>query len=96
MTSGKRTEFELVDGKYRIAPEYASRFSEIAQMETAVKDTLAAVVEQTTRHLTVINSHWKKWWDEVYDDLGLDESVEYEYLDGVVQPLVEPVHEKSE
>ena len=69
---GKRTGYELIDGVYHIAPLYIQRMDEAQMRKVGVDDMLASVTKHASKDLEEIAKTYKRIWDDMADDLGLD------------------------
>ena len=69
---GKHTGYELVDGVYHIAPVYISQFGDLGAQRAGIEDMLAMVTRHAAKDLEVVARAYRKLWDDVAEDLGLD------------------------
>lgn len=86
--NGKHTGYETDGERYWLAPMLVEQFGQIQDQERA----LDAIIEATVRTVAEARRHneaqRRRWWDAVYNDLGLDKSVDYSFkrIEGVLAP----------
>jgi hypothetical protein len=76
---GKRTWYEIRDGKYHIAPTYSQSFEEIGTAKSSVDEVVRTVNNYAAQQYTALNKREKAWWDSVLEDLGLEKGPSWTY-----------------
>ena len=82
---GKRTGYSLIDGEYHIAPAYTKQFDNLGAQRAGVDEMLAIVTKHAAKTLEVIAIQHRKLWEEIVNDIGLDDSAEWMYRDGILK-----------
>ena len=81
---GKQTGYELIDGAYHIAPLYKERMSLLTFQKQGIDEMLASVTQHASKDFERIASENHTLWKDIADDIGLDQTVTWQYTNGVV------------
>ena len=84
---GKQTGYELVDGKYHIAPLHSGQFDYLADKEAGIKSMLNAVADHVAKDLEEITKARREVWKRLAEDIGLDMQKNWVYRNGVVEEV---------
>ncbi len=87
---GKRTGYHLINGEYHIAPLYVEQFDKLTNRQAGIKKMLAAVTENASEQLAQIAESYKRVWDELADDLGLDRNEVWTIRNEIVKKQEKP------
>lgn len=84
---GKITGYELIDGEYHIAPLYRERFAKIALKRQGLREMLNMVTKHTAVDLEILIEEAQIVWDDLADDIGINLSDGWEYLNGKIRAI---------
>lgn len=85
---GNRTGYELIEGKYHLAPMYVEMFERMLARYEAVEAVLAAVTAHCQRDYEALAQDKKRLWATLRDDFDVDfKQGEWKYDDGNIVPV---------
>lgn len=84
---GKRTDYELIDGVYHIAPLYQERFDTVNLRKAGIEAMLAAVTKEATKSLEELAKVTSQIWADICDDIGLEKTTPWKFTNGTVSKI---------
>lgn len=81
---GKRTGFELRDGKYFIDPVHRSTIDDVLLEYIALQTFIDAMNRHVHGEVLKLKRREKEFWDRLCDDLGLERTDRLLYENGAV------------
>jgi len=90
---GKKTGYELIDGVYHIAPLYTKQFDDLALQRNGVDEMLCSVTSHASKALEVIARRQKQLFEDVMDDIGIDQTTVWGYQNGTLRKKAQASNE---
>ena len=86
---GKKTGYELINGKYHVAPMYMDIMERIMSQKAGVDALIQSVSKYAAETNTHIADEQNRTWKMLYEDLGLDKTKNwsYDYRDGTISEI---------
>lgn len=69
--------FRVVNGRIFVSPGNLQPMQALCDENRAIKDLLSAVADDLTKRLQLVTAGQRRWWDQVYADIGTSKD-EYE------------------
>jgi len=93
---GLSTGYETDGTNYWLAPTHVDAWGEIQDEAIALDAIIAATLQTVAEVRRRVEARRRRWWDSVYRDLGLDQSVPYSFnrMEGRLSPA--PVDKPNE
>ena len=82
---GKETGYEIINGEYHIAPKYWEQFDELKHKEIGIRRMLEMVTDHASEDLKVISEQRQKVFKTISEDIGIDLSQPWYFLNGVLK-----------